>query len=111
MPAEKAMLIAKKLEARIASVQKTLRAPGVHLVDSSALTEHLALLTQAHANASDFAAGVRRGSEYTKPQNLQALIGGARRLEALLMVMTRAMLKQQTIDARTANLVAASTTA
>jgi hypothetical protein len=105
------MLVAKRLGVCITSVQKTLRAPGVHLVDSSALTEHLALLTQAHANASDFAAGIRRGSEYTKPQNLQALIGGAKRLEALLVLMTRAMLKQQTIDTRTANFLAASTTA
>ena len=105
------MLIAKKLEVCIASVQKTLRAPGVHLVDSSASTEHLVLLTQAHANANDFAAGIRRGSEYMKPQNLQALIGGAKRLEALLILTTRALLKQQTIHARTANVSAANTAA
>ena len=105
------MLIAKKLDVCITSVQKTLRAPRVHLVGSSALTEHLALLTQAHANANDFAASIRKGSEYMKPQNLQALIGGAKRLEALLMVMTRALLKQQAIDARTANFLAASTAA
>ena len=105
------MLIAKKLEVWITSVQRTLRAPRVHLADNSTLTEHLALLTQAHATASDFAANIRKGSEYTKPQNLQALIGGAKRLEALLMVMTRALLKQQAIDARTANFLAASTAA
>ena len=56
-----AMLIAKKLEVCIASVQKMLRAPGAHLVDSSALTERLALLTQAHANASDFCGRYSQG--------------------------------------------------
>ena len=61
------------------------------------------MLTQAHANANDFTASTRKGSEHMKPQNLQALIGGATRLEALLMVMTRAMLQQQPIDTRAAN--------
>ena len=56
-------------------------------------------------------AGARRGSECTKPQNLQALISGAKRLEALLMVNIRALLTQQAIDARTANCLAASTAA